>query len=312
VIKELSKFTKIGILLVVAEAEIPIPITAQVLVGTPGKLRDSLSKKKFDPSKIRCFVLDEADQLLTIEGPQGSGGMGQVSLEIKRALSPECSIMLFSATYEDTVAQFATRVVPKEGRSSIRLKQEELSLDKITQYYIACDSYEEKFKKVSELFQYITVGQAIIFLERRVTAKQLHSQLQGEQHKVSLLHGKDMENKLRDSVMASFRKGETKVLITTNVLARGIDVSQVTLVINFDLPTKRNENGYGYSPDRATYLHRIGRSGRFGRSGIAINLVHDDRSREAMEDFKNYFGRPILPFPSTELQELDNILRKLQ
>jgi len=233
-----------------------------------------------------------------------------VSLEMKRAFPAECSIMLFSATYEDTVAQFATRVVPKEGRSSIRLKQEELSLEKITQYYIECESYEHKFQKVTELFEYMTVGQTIIFLDRRVTAKKLCDDLTNVSHKVSLLHGKDMENRIRDSVMESFRKGETKVLITTNVLARGIDVSQVTLVINFDIPSKRNEETGAWVPDRATYLHRIGRSGRFGRSGIAINLVHDSNSRAALDDFRQYFGRTIDPFPD-ELQELDTILRKL-
>jgi len=123
---------------------------------------------------------------------------------------------------------------------------------------------------------------------------------------VGLLHGTDMTIELRDQVMASFRKGDIKILIATNVLARGIDVSQITLVINYDLPYASLMN----KPDRATYLHRIGRSGRFGRPGIAINFVHDDLSRDAIEDFRTYFGRPITPFPS-DLQELDEMLRKL-
>eukprot|EP01088_Endostelium_zonatum_P022533 TRINITY_DN978_c0_g1_i3.p1 TRINITY_DN978_c0_g1~~TRINITY_DN978_c0_g1_i3.p1 ORF type:complete len:709 (-),score=262.30 TRINITY_DN978_c0_g1_i3:15-2141(-) len=309
VIRQLSQFTKIETLLCVPDAILPADITQHVVVGTPGSLKGLISRRRIDAKKLKVFVLDEADQLLTIEQSAGSqGGLGQISLEMRKALSPECSIMLFSATYEEEVAMFATKVVPKEGRVSIRLKPEEISLDKITQFYIQVPNYMSKFNKVSELFNFMTVGQTIIFLERRVTAKKLFDQLVSEGHKVSLLHGKDMETMLRDKVMDSFRKGETKVLITTNVLARGIDVSQVTLVVNFDLPSRYT--GAGVEADRSTYLHRIGRSSRFGRAGVAINLIHDDNGLVVLKDFEKFWGKEITPFPE-DLQELDNILKQV-
>jgi len=317
VVKQLSQFSKIEALLVIPDVAIPSEISAHVLIGTPGSLKGLISRRRIDPKKLKVFVLDEADQLLTIEQSAGQalGGLGQISLDMRKSLAAECSIMLFSATYEEEVAAFATKVVPREGRLSIRLKPEEISLDKVTQYYIKVNDYGGKFNKVSELFNFMTVGQTIIFLERRLTAKKLYEQLTSEGHKVSLLHGKDMETTARDSVMDSFRRSETKVLITTNVLARGIDVSTVTLVINFDLPQRYNNGGLGgrgtLEADRSTYLHRIGRSSRFGREGVAINLVHDDNGMMVLKDFEKFWGIPINAFPD-DLQELDSILKSVE
>eukprot|EP01088_Endostelium_zonatum_P018495 TRINITY_DN5961_c0_g1_i1.p1 TRINITY_DN5961_c0_g1~~TRINITY_DN5961_c0_g1_i1.p1 ORF type:complete len:489 (-),score=121.98 TRINITY_DN5961_c0_g1_i1:52-1476(-) len=317
VIKELSKFTTISVYLSVPKAEIPTNLTSQVIVGTPLTVKTLITKRKLDIKKITVFVLDEADMMLAKEEEynrfnknqnqkQNHGEpLAQTALTIRNQLSKDCAIMLFSATYEDDTAAFGTRMVPEEGRASIKLKQEELSIDKISQYVIKCRNYEERFDIVSKLFDYMTVGQTIIFVEKILNAKKLYNKLQQDGHKISILYGKDMDVNIRDKVMNSFREGETKVLITTNVLARGIDVSQVTLVINFDVPM-----GRGGVPDRGTYLHRIGRSGRYGRSGIAINIASDEVSWRALLDFQSYFSRKINDFPQ-DLQELDNMLRAL-
>jgi ATP-dependent RNA helicase DDX19/DBP5 len=126
-------------------------------------------------------------------------------------------------------------------------------------------------------------------------------------HTVSLLHGgEDMSAAERDRVIDDFREAKTKVLITTNVLARGIDISTVMLVINFDLPLD-GEN----RPDPQTYLHRIGRSGRFGRRGIAINFVHDELSKRQLQFIQDYLKKPISEFPASKLEDLQPMLEEL-
>jgi ATP-dependent RNA helicase DDX19/DBP5 len=126
-----------------------------------------------------------------------------------------------------------------------------------------------------------------------------------EGHQTSVLHG-GMEPEERDRVMDDFRKGVTKVLIATNVLARGIDILQVSLVINFDIPV----DGEG-RPDPETYLHRIGRTGRFGRSGVSINFVHDGRSFDNLMFIKDFFGKSILEINMENIEALDEQLRDM-
>lgn len=128
-----------------------------------------------------------------------------------------------------------------------------------------------------------------------------------EGHKVALLYGSEMSPEERDKVMNSFRGGQSKVLITTNVLSRGIDVMQVSLVVNYDVPRDNERH-----PDYATYLHRIGRSGRFGRQGIAINFVHDRYSLEALKDIERYFHKEIKELPRNQLDSLDKLLSELK
>jgi len=302
VIKAMGKFTKIETLLAVKQAALPRgQLPHQILVGTPGKMLDLIKYKSFDPKKIKIFVLDEADEMLNQQG------LGDQSLKIHSCLDvAKCQILLFSATYEAGVGEFAERVVPRP-HSSIRVKREELSLDAIAQYYIDCQNDRNKFNVLSDLYGHLTVGQTIIFVQRRDTARDLQEKMTKEGHKVALLYGSEMAPEERDSVMNSFRGGTSKVLITTNVLARGIDVLQVSLVINYDIPKDGERR-----PDFATYLHRIGRSGRFGRQGIAINFVHDHSSKEALKEIEDYFKREIKELPLNQLDTLDKILKELK
>merc|ERR1712079_736052 len=129
----------------------------------------------------------------------------------------------------------------------------------------------------SDLYGALTIGQSIIFLNTRTAAFELSKMMKGEGHAVSLICGtqqtggaEKIDVAYRDRVMAEFRSGVTKVLIATDVLSRGIDVPAVTLVVNYELPIQYNRS---QEPDYETYLHRIGRTGRFGLNGIAVNLV---------------------------------------
>jgi ATP-dependent RNA helicase DDX19/DBP5 len=138
----------------------------------------------------------------------------------------------------------------------------------------------------------------------RKTADMLHQRMEQEGHKVSSLHG-NFEPQLRDTVIDDFREGRTKVLITTNVLARGIDIATVNLVINYDIPVDRN-----HEPDPETYIHRIGRTGRFGRQGVSINFVHDQQSYREMKDIEKFVGRDIIRVPTDNLTDIENMLKK--
>ena len=132
----------------------------------------------------------------------------------------------------------------------------------------------------------------------------LNERMTKEGHTVSILHGGDMESSVRDKVIDDFRNGKTKVLITTNVLARGIDILQVNVVINYDIPLDARNRA-----DPETYLHRIGRTGRFGRKGVGINFVHDDNSRRNLKYIEKFFGKPITHIPTDDPEEIEKMLK---
>eukprot|EP00005_Dracoamoeba_jomungandri_P004026 CAMPEP_0174250880 /NCGR_PEP_ID=MMETSP0439-20130205/902_1 /TAXON_ID=0 /ORGANISM="Stereomyxa ramosa, Strain Chinc5" /LENGTH=467 /DNA_ID=CAMNT_0015331057 /DNA_START=18 /DNA_END=1421 /DNA_ORIENTATION=- len=286
-----------GILLAVPGEKTPRSITSQIIIGTPGKITLLLKKRELEVDNIKVFVLDEADEMLEKQG------LKDQSLRIKGYLR-DPQVLLFSATYRKEVAQFAQRFVPLP-RESIRLQKKELTLDKITQLYIDCKSEDKKFDILSSLYEYLTIAQSIIFVQRRDTADSLARKMQQEGHAVSVLHG-GMEPSERDFVIDEFREGKTKVLISTNVLSRGIDILQISLVINYDLPLDKTNK-----PDYSTYVHRIGRSGRFGRLGVAVNFVHDSRSMQNLQDIQAFFGRQIKQLAVDQIEQLDSLLRSI-
>ncbi|KIH55792.1 helicase protein [Ancylostoma duodenale] len=171
-------------------------------------------------------------------------------------------------------------------RNPIRIlvKKEELTLEGIRQFYINVQKDEYKFETLCDLYDAVNVTQAVIFCNTRRKVEQLTEQMTKKQFTVSSLHG-DMEQQDRDVIMREFRSGSSRVLITTDLLARGIDVQQVSLVINYDLPSNR-EN----------YIHRIGRSGRFGRKGVAINFITDNDARQ-LKDIESFYNTVIEEMP---------------
>ena len=241
--------------------------------------------------------MDEADVMVE------EGSMRDRSMAIKKSIrNKSCQFLLFSATYADDVRDFATKVVP--NHNIITVKKEKLSLDGIKQFWIDCGTEENKYAVLSDIFSLLDVGKCVIFVHTRETCKELTRRMREKGHSVGILHGKDMERETRDTVIDEFRVGTTKTLITTNVLARGIDVLGVSLVINFDIPLTRER-----LPDPETYLHRIGRTGRFGRKGSAINFVHDDESKMALASIEQYYSKEIIQAPANDLEELEKLLR---
>ncbi|XP_072492667.1 ATP-dependent RNA helicase DDX19B isoform X1 [Notamacropus eugenii] len=269
-------------------------ISEQIVIGTPGTVLDWCSKLKFiDPKKIKVFVLDEADVMIATQGHQDQ------SIRIQRMLPKACQMLLFSATFEDSVWKFARKVVPDPN--IIKLKREEETLDTIKQYYVMCNNRDEKFQALCNLYGAITIAQAMIFCHTRKTAGWLAAELSKEGHQVALLSGEMMVEQ-RAAVIERFREGKEKVLVTTNVCARGIDVEQVSVVINFDLPVDKDGN-----PDNETYLHRIGRTGRFGKRGLAVNMVDSKHSMNILNRIQEHFNKKIERLDTDDLDEIEKI-----
>lgn len=267
-------------------------VNEHVIIGTPGTVMDwALRFRVFDITKIKVFVLDEADIMIDAQGHQDQ------SVRIHRALNKQgCQMMFFSATFSEEVMQFANRIV--EDPVLIMLKREELSLDSIKQYYIMVQNEDQKLNYLFALYRGISIGAAIIFCHTRKFSQKVATKMHGEGMSVALLNG-DLDVNQRVAVLNRFKDGRDNVLITTNVCARGIDIDRVTLVINFDLPL--NEKG---KPDMETYLHRIGRTGRFGRKGMAINMV-EPKYFSHIEAITNHFGKPIKRLCEEDIEELN-------
>ncbi|CAJ0921262.1 unnamed protein product [Ranitomeya imitator] len=227
------------------------------------------------PKYIKMFVLDEADEML-------SRGFKDQIYDIFQKLSSNAQVVLLSATMPSDVLE----VTKKFMRDPIRIlvKKEELTLEGIRQFYVNVEREEWKLDTLCDLYETLTITQAVIFINTRRKVDWLTEKMHARDFTVSALHG-DMDQKERDVIMREFRSGSSRVLITTDLLARGIDVQQVSLVINYDLPTNR-EN----------YIHRIGRGGRFGRKGVAINMVTEEDKR-TLKDIETFYNTTIEEMP---------------
>merc|ERR1712227_514260 len=246
-----------------------------IVVGTPGRVFDMISRKVLRVNDIKQFVLDEADEML-------SRGFKDQIYDVFRNLNQEIQVILLSATMPAEVLEVTTRFMRDPVR--ILVKKEELTLEGIRQFYISVEREEWKLDTPCDLYETLTITQAVIFCNTRRKVDWLTEKMHQRDFTVSAMHG-DMDQKERDVIMREFRSGSSRVLITTDLLARGIDVQQVSLVINYDLPTNR-EN----------YIHRIGRGGRFGRKGVAINFVTDEDKR-ALQDIEKFYNTQIDEMP---------------
>ncbi|KAI0768021.1 DEAD-domain-containing protein [Trametes elegans] len=282
-------------------------VTAQIIVGTPGTMTELIRRKVIDVSEVKVFVLDEADNMLDKDG------LGEQTLRVKNMLPKihPVQIILFSATFPDHVRNFANKFAPNANK--IELQRNELSVDNIRQFYMDCRNEEHKYEVLVSLYSLLTIGQSIIFCQHRHTADRISQRMTAEGHKVASLHGaKDASE--RDAIIDNFREGKEKVLITTNVIARGIDILQVNMVVNYDLPLMNERDHYGNKedarPDIETYIHRIGRTGRFGRKGISINFVHDKATWQQMEQIEKQTGKQIIRIETNDLDAMEEQMKK--
>ncbi len=283
---------------------------AQVVSGTPGRVFDMISRRALRTKAIKTLVLDEADEML-------SGGFKEQIYDVYRHLPPETQVVLISATLPREVLEMTGKFMTDPVR--ILVRRDALTLEGIRQFYVAVDKEEWKFDTLCDLYDTLTItqvgvcyvrlfllfclfpiaaaldrpqplnslppsAQAVIFCNSKRKVDWLTEKMRAGNFTVSAMHG-DMPQRERDAIMGEFRRGETRVLIATDVWARGIDVQQVSLVINYDLPYNRE-----------AYLHRIGRSGRYGRKGVAINFVTEGETR-ALRDLERFYSTKIAEMP---------------
>lgn len=274
-----------------------LQVDAQVVVGTPGTVMDMLKRRLLDPREIKILTLDEADNMLDMQG------MGDQCKRVKKGLPQTAQIVLFSATFPPEVLAFAEQFAPNSNK--ITLQVEELSVKGIKQMYLDCQNDEEKYEALLKFYGLMTIGSSVIFVKRRDTAIEIERRMTAEGHNVASLTGAK-EGMDRDETFRRFREGEAKVLIATNVLARGIDVSTVTMVVNYDIPETVDGQ-----PDFETYLHRIGRTGRFGRTGAALTFVHDRKSWQGLMAICKHFGVEPTKLDASDWDEVEHTLKTI-
>jgi len=252
-----------------------LELGVHIVVGTPGRVYDMINRRALKIDSIKMFILDEADEML-------SRGFKDQIYDVFRCLNPNIQVVLLSATMPADVLEVTKRFMREPIR--ILVKKEELTLEGIKQFYVMVEKEEWKLDTLCDLYETLAITQAVIFCNTRRKVDWLTERMHERDFTVSCMHG-DMDQKERDIVMREFRTGSSRVLITTDLLARGIDVQQVSLVINYDLPTNR-EN----------YIHRIGRGGRFGRKGVAINFVTEDDKR-TLKDIEQFYNTQVEEMP---------------
>ncbi|AQK76437.1 DEAD-box ATP-dependent RNA helicase 34 [Zea mays] len=266
-----------------------------VVSGTPGRVCDMIKRRTLRTRAIKLLVLDEADEML-------SRGFKDQIYDVYRYLPPELQVVLISATLPHEILEMTSKFMTEPVR--ILVKRDELTLEGIKQFFVAVEKEEWKFDTLCDLYDTLTITQAVIFCNTKRKVDWLTEKMRTNNFTVSAMHG-DMPQQERDAIMGEFRSGATRVLITTDVWARGLDVQQarilaffylnhllycwrmawVSLVINYDLPNNRE-----------LYIHRIGRSGRFGRKGVAINFVRKDDIR-ILRDIEQYYSTQIDEMP---------------
>lgn len=246
-----------------------------VVSGTPGRVLQMMKMKTLRTRSIKLLVLDEADEML-------NQGFKEQIYDIYRFLPERTQVVLFSATLPHDILEMTSKFMHNPVR--ILVKRDELTLEGLKQYFVAVEKEEWKFETLTDLYDTLTVTQAVIFCNTTRKVEWLTEKMRSNNFTVSHMHG-SMPQKERNAIMEEFRGGKSRVLISTDVWARGIDVQQVALVINYDLPNNRE-----------LYIHRIGRSGRFGRKGVAINFVKND-DMGILRDIEQYYSTQIDEMP---------------
>jgi superfamily II DNA/RNA helicase len=270
VITDIGKFQGIKTVLAVGGISVNKNVSdcarSHIIIGTPGRILDLMDRKAFKTSEISILVMDEADELLNRD-------FLKQTQSVITALPNSAQICIYSATLAKPALELTEKFM--SNPDYLLVEEEKLTLDLIAQFNIYVDVETNKLDTLYDLYGQFSIGQCIIYVNGQKKAEWLKDKLSKENHSVEAIHG-GMKPHERTEVMKVFRSGTCRVLVCTDLLARGIDVQQVGYVINYDVP----ENV-------ASYLHRIGRSGRYGKRGIAVNFVtrRDNYNIRALEDY---------------------------
>ena len=286
VVKDLNDYTKYEVKMVIggmrrSKYSYDYDDEYQIMVGTPGRISDMITKKLVDMRHLKVLIMDEADEML-------SQGFREQMVKILNGIPEESQVGLFSATIPPEMIKITKKFMNKPLQ--ILVKKSEVTLEGIKQYYVVIDNEDDKFDCLCELYSTIRITQSIIYVNHKSTVSWLTKNLEERDFTVSCISG-GMTSEERNEIMEKFIKGDTRILISTDLLSRGIDVQQVSLVLNYDIPY-----------DKETYVHRIGRSGRYGRKGVAINFV-------SHKDYKKF--KAIIDHYETTIEELPSDIGSL-
>ena len=279
-----------------------------IIIGTPGRVLDMLNRKYDDGNfiinvmNLRTIIIDEADEILSTTTHMGNNkyvnqdsenqnniGFKEQTYKIFKSIPKDIQVCLFSATMNQDFFEMTEKFM--RNPINVLVKSEELTLEGIKQYYINVEHYKYKFDTLCELYGLVTINQSMIYCNSLKSVEYLTRNLKNNNFMVSYIHGK-MSPIEREETMKDFRNGKSRVLVSTDLLSRGIDVQQVSVVINYDIPSNIQ-----------SYLHRIGRSGRYGRKGVAINFM-TSYDEYKMKEIENYYQTQISPLPA----DINNLL----
>ena len=246
------------------------------IVGTPGRIYHMINNKTFKINNMKLLIVDEADVMLE------KGFKDQLYEIFKMGFPSTMQIALFSATLTDDTYNIAQKFMINPVKISV--SKEEVNLAGIQQYKIALSKDEHKFATLIDLYKFMSIKQAIIYCNNKNKVITLASELNDLKISMTFMHG-EMEQSERNKIMSEFREGKYRILISTDLLSRGIDIQQVSLVINYDIPMNRE-----------SYMHRIGRTGRYGRKGLALNFV-TERDLVQIKDIEEHYEIIINELP---------------
>ena len=247
-----------------------------IIVGCPGRVHDMMRRNYIDGHSFKLFIMDEADEML-------SSGFKEQVYNIFQFFNRNIQVALFSATLPTHIYSITSKFMRNPVKISVT--PDKLTLEGIKQYYIAINDDRDKYDNLKKLYSFITLSQCIIYSNSVKRVIDLYEAMKEDQFPVCAIHS-SMDKVERDLAFTEFRTGKARVLISSNVTARGIDIQQVSTVINFDIPK-----------DVHTYIHRIGRSGRWGRKGTAINFI-TRRDISKIKEIEQYYNTQIEELPS--------------
>jgi translation initiation factor 4A len=253
---------------------------SSLVIGTLGRISHMIEEKKINIHKIKFLVLDEADDLL-------SDGISDKLQCIFDKTPSGIQIVLISATMSINVFNASKQF--QYDPIKILLKNNEIIVDLISQFYLDVETEELKFDTLLDLYNLVSTSQTIIFCNTIRKVEWLEEQLKKNNFPITVIHS-NMTQTERDAVIKDFRDGKTRLLLTTDLLSRGIDIPQVNMVINYDLPINKE-----------TYVHRIGRCGRFDKKGVAITMVKmtDATDIKTFNKMKHFYKMDIVEMPES-------------
>ena len=263
-------------LAVLQQSKLGPPHVPHILAVTPGRFYDLLNRKAVTPATMRVLVLDEADQMLEARFRE------QIHCILSLGWPQTCQVALLSATMIPELVIVAKQLL--RNPVEILLPPDNVTLEGIKQFCVEVPREDQKLDTLCDIYDHLSIQQAAIFVNTRAKAEWLATKMKGRGFDLNYIHS-EMDVEERKARMNDFRRGLCRVIISTDLLARGIDVQQVSLVINYELPVQR-EN----------YIHRIGRSGRFGRKGASINLI-TEREKRAQDDIEGFYKTKVLELP---------------